>query len=95
MDTNINRAIGKGLKDIRTEKNLSQKVLAGRMGRLQSYVSKIEQGERALRVAEVFEYAEALDVDWQDLMLDVKVWVAKYNNDERAQEQGNSEDKKD
>ncbi len=95
MDTNINRAIGKGLKDIRKKKNLSQKVLASRMGRLQSYVSKIEQGERALRVAEVFEYAEALDVNWQDLMLDVKVWVAKYNNGERAQEQGNSEDNRD
>lgn len=92
MDTNINRAIGKGLKDTRQQKHLTQKQVANRMGRMQSYVSKTEQGERALRVAEVYEYAEALDLDWQDLMVNVKVWMAQYKEGKGGQKSANPEE---
>lgn len=78
MNANINRAIGKGLRGKRTELNLTQEQLAERLGKIQSYVSKTEQGERSLHVAEVFSYADALELQWQDLMLDVKVWIGMY-----------------
>ena len=77
MNANINRAIGKGLRDKRTKLNLTQEQLAERLGKIQSYVSKTEQGERSLHVAEVFSYADALELQWEDLMLDVKVWIGK------------------
>ena len=80
MDANINRVIGMGLKKKRTERHLTQEQLAERLGKIQSYVSKTEQGERSLRATEVFSYADALEIQWEDLMLDVKIWMGIYES---------------
>ena len=37
--------------------------LAGKLGRMQSYVSKFERGERRLDIIEFLEIAEALGID--------------------------------
>lgn len=42
------------------------------MGKPQSFVSKIESGERSLHVCEVFEYARALGIDAQMLIAEVE-----------------------
>jgi transcriptional regulator with XRE-family HTH domain len=47
----------------RREAGLSQEKLAAKLGRAQTFVSKIELGERRLDLIELVVWAEALDVD--------------------------------
>lgn len=49
--------------EARENAGLSQTVLAERLGRPQSYVSKFERGERRLDVVEFFEVMGALSTD--------------------------------
>jgi len=46
------------LKQARIDVGLSQQAVADKLGKPQSYVSKIESGERRLDVAEVKKFAE-------------------------------------
>ncbi len=46
------------LKRARIDAGLSQQAVADKLGKPQSYVSKIESGERRLDVAEVKKFAE-------------------------------------
>ena len=78
MDTNLNRAIGRELKAMRTDENLTQARVAGKLGKPQSYVSKLESGERSLRLSEVYDYAAALGIPLDDLTRRVEVCVKDY-----------------
>lgn len=51
------------LVQARSETGLTQVQLAERLSRPQSFVSKVERGERRLDVVEFFEVAQALDID--------------------------------
>lgn len=51
------------LVESREEAGLTQTVLAERLGRPQSFVSKYEAGERRLDVIEFLEIAQALHLD--------------------------------
>jgi len=53
------RKIIERLKEARLETGLSQQDVADKLGKPQSYVSKIESGERRLDVAEVKKFALA------------------------------------
>ena len=68
MDANSNRPIGKALQLVRVERGLTQVELAASLGKPQSFISKIESGERSLHVYELFFYAEALGMDAQELV---------------------------
>ena len=68
MDANSNRSIGKALQLVRVERDLTQVELAASSGKPQSFISKIESGERSLHVYELFFYAEALGMDAQELV---------------------------
>lgn len=68
MDANSNRSIGKALQLVRVERGLTQVELAASLGKPQSFISKIESGERSLHVYELFSYAEALGMDAQELV---------------------------
>ena len=57
------RLFRKILIDARAERGLSQAALAEKLGRLQTFVSKYERGERRLDVVEFIEVAAALDLD--------------------------------
>ena len=61
MDIETNRAVGVALRELRQRANFTQAEVAARLGKPQSYVSKIESGERYLRVYELGDYAAALD----------------------------------
>lgn len=52
----------------RKEAGLSQRQLAARLGRVHSYVAKIERGQRRLSVPEFLEVATALAVDPRELL---------------------------
>lgn len=47
------------LRDVRREANLTQIQLAEKLGRGQSYVSKVERGEQYMDVLEFMEWCEA------------------------------------
>lgn len=47
----------------RLENKITQRDLAGRLGKSHSFISKFESGERRLDVIEFTELAEALKVD--------------------------------
>ena len=68
MDANSNRSIGKALQLVRVERGLTQVQMAESMGKPQSFISKVESGERSLHVSELFAYAEALGMDAQELV---------------------------
>ena len=69
MNVDANRAIGRCLKETRVRQGYTQSQLAGALGRPQSFVSKIESGERSLHLSEIF--AHALDVSIGRLMRDI------------------------
>jgi transcriptional regulator with XRE-family HTH domain len=50
------------LRKLRRSKNLSQRELARRMGKPQSFVSKIETGERRIDLIETLSLCESLGV---------------------------------
>jgi transcriptional regulator with XRE-family HTH domain len=51
------------LVSARKSAGLNQSELAKRLGRHQSYVSKVEQGERRLDVVEFVQFADAIAAD--------------------------------
>jgi transcriptional regulator with XRE-family HTH domain len=54
--------LGALIRDMRTDAGLRQEELAQRVGRQQSFVSKIETGERGVDVLELFELCKASNV---------------------------------
>ena len=62
MNVDANRTCGKCLSQIRREQGITQVELAEKLGVPQSFISKVETGERSLRAYEQFAYAEALGI---------------------------------
>ena len=62
MNVDANRTCGKCLSQIRREQGITQGELAKKLRVPQSFISKVETGERSLRVYEQFAYAEALGI---------------------------------
>ncbi|UQZ90739.1 XRE family transcriptional regulator [Deltaproteobacteria bacterium Smac51] len=58
------------LKKARNDKNLKQEIVAQRLKRPQSFVSKYESGERRLDVVEFLAVAKVLEVDPMQLLAD-------------------------
>ena len=68
MNVDANRTCGKCFSQIRREQGVTQVELAKKLGVPQSFISKVETGERSLRVYEQFAYAEALGISVDDLV---------------------------
>jgi len=56
------------LKKLRTDRNINQTDLAGRLGKPQSFVSKYESGERTLDFIETLAVCEILEVSTDELL---------------------------
>ena len=63
MESGRYRAFRLALKRARVDADLTQVVLAGRLRKPQSFVSKYEQGERNLDVLEFVAVAKAIGID--------------------------------
>lgn len=56
------------MADIRKEQNITQTDLALSLGKPQSFISKIENGERRLDLIEMIAIADAMDVEPSDIL---------------------------
>ena len=56
------------LRIIRTSKNITQLDLANKMGKTQSFVSKIESCERRLDVIEFLRWLDTLSISFSDVI---------------------------
>lgn len=63
--------VGRVLRDTRVAQGLTQVEVARRLGRAQSYVSRIESGKLRVDVMELFDICAALDVRAVDLIVGV------------------------
>ena len=63
MNVEANKVCGQILARMRLESGLTQVDLARTLGVPQSFISKVETGERALRLYEQFDYARALGIE--------------------------------
>lgn len=68
MDIELNRIVGGNLRTVRVGQGVTQVELARRLDTPQSFVSKVESGERALKLYEVYWYADALEMDAEELV---------------------------
>lgn len=68
MDIETNISIGRCLARLREQSHLKQVEVAERLGKPQSFVSKVENGERSLHACELVDYSEALDIPTSQLM---------------------------
>lgn len=67
------------LIETRKAKNITQQDLADRMNRPQSFVAKVETGERRLDVVELAEWVIAIETDYDVVMEPVLSAVRKTN----------------
>lgn len=72
MNVEANKLCGKALSGLRRDAGLTQSELAIRMKVPQSFVSKVETGERSLKVYEQFSYAEAVGIDIQSFVAEIE-----------------------
>lgn len=68
MNIEANKTIGRCLQRLRIDAGITQAQLAKELHKPQSYVSKIEMGERSLQVYELFDYSQALDLSSQTVI---------------------------
>ncbi|EAA4708189.1 helix-turn-helix transcriptional regulator [Salmonella enterica] len=54
------------LKQARVRQNITQTAIATALGRPQSFIAKVESGERRLDVVEFIRLAQLLGMDWQN-----------------------------
>ena len=62
------------LRDLRRDAGLTQAELAERLGKPQSYVSKVERGERIIDLVEIRWWCQAVDHDVTKL---VREWAGQ------------------
>jgi transcriptional regulator with XRE-family HTH domain len=61
----LEQRIASMLAALRKERGISQQALALELGRDQTVISRIENGQRRVTVPELFEWADALGVPFQ------------------------------
>lgn len=76
-ENEIEQVLGDVIRELRLSRNLSQEKLAELGGFERSYISKVENGERAIQFKTVVRFAEALGIKPSEL---VKQFEIKINN---------------
>lgn len=63
MEQISNRLVGQCLRDLRIKQRLTQEAVAERLAGDQAFVSKVESGERGVKLGEIFAFADALGIE--------------------------------
>ena len=71
IHTNEYRILLRILRSKRQQKLISQDTMAAKLGVHQSFVSKVESGERRLDVIELKRYCDALELDFPRFIRDI------------------------
>ena len=71
MDSRTDILVGSSLRQIRKRQGLTQVQVAERLSVPQSFVSKVESGERRLLLREAYSYADALGIKIDVLVYEV------------------------
>lgn len=61
------RAVGRALRELRKRAGLTQEQVAERMGTSSTYLSRLEAGQRDIRLSTVLRLLDALGVDLHEL----------------------------
>lgn len=64
------------LKRTRESRGISQRALSARLGRMSSYIQKIENGERRIDVIEFLRICDLLEFNEQDLLKELRTQIA-------------------
>ena len=72
MEKDILIDFGKALRDIRTEKHISQEVFAAKCGLHRTYISDVELGKRNVSLENIKKMSDALEMQISDLFLEVE-----------------------
>ncbi len=78
----INRHVGQALKELRRQSGKTQEQIASLLSVPQSFVSKVETGERSLKLYEAYAYADALGIDVAELVAAVGEQIAAFGGEE-------------
>jgi len=70
MEGRLQRVLGCNLRAIRSERGLSQEAFAEILGVHRTYMGGLERGERNLTLKAVERYAEILQAEPLDLLID-------------------------
>ena len=68
MEQISNRLVGQCLRDLRKKQRLTQEAVAEHLAGDQAFISKVESGERGVKLGEVFSFAEALGIEASELI---------------------------
>jgi transcriptional regulator with XRE-family HTH domain len=69
MRDDILRLFGERLRELRTERNLSQERLAELAGVDRNYIGQIERGERNVALVNIVRIAKALEIEPGELLV--------------------------
>lgn len=72
------------MKSIRKEYRISQTELARRLGRTQSYISKLERGTRGMEIFELMEYCQAMCISLTLFSARYELEVVRVLHSDRA-----------
>jgi transcriptional regulator with XRE-family HTH domain len=92
-DAELERRIAQLAAQLRERRGISQTALAEELGHDQSFVSKIEHGQRRMTVAELLRWSEALGTSftelsrelrrvWSELVKTESIWQRERREDE-------------
>lgn len=69
---NLQKIFGEVIKQLRTERNLSQEALALSAEIDRTYISDIEKGERNISINVAFKLANALQISFSELIKEIE-----------------------
>lgn len=80
MDRSVGVAFGGAIRELRTQRGLSQELLAHSSGLHRTYVSMLERGERTPSLSTVFQLANALRISPGRLVQITQLTLEKIDN---------------
>lgn len=79
------RLLATKLREMRQKAGFTQRALAERLAKPQSYIHKTETCERELNVIELMDYCSALEIDFLNLMDELQTAIIRMRGSGKPQ----------